>query len=82
MDQVTRKGFPDTEIVRGVLRIIKPGTFRDMLINKDDITMTEIKGFLQANLREKNSTKLFARQDENSTQQLLYRVKATGPLHM
>lgn len=80
MDEGIREGFPDTEIVRGVLRIIKPGTFKDMLINKDDLTVLELKGFLQAHLREKNSTELFqelmcARQDEHETpQQFLYRV--------
>jgi len=80
MDEGIREGFPDTEIVRGVLRIIKPGTFKDMLINKDDLTVVEMKGFLQAHLREKNSTELFqelmcARQDESETpQQFLYRV--------
>ncbi|CAI5670878.1 unnamed protein product [Oreochromis niloticus] len=80
MDEGIREGFPDAEIVRGVLRIIKPGTFKDMLINKDDLTVLELKGFLQAHLREKNSTELFqelmcARQDESETpQQFLYRV--------
>ena len=72
--------FTEAEIVRGVLRIIKPGIFKDMLISKDDITLTELKGFLQTHLREKNSTELFqelmcAKQDENETpQQFLYRV--------
>ncbi|XP_037651830.1 uncharacterized protein LOC119503885 [Sebastes umbrosus] len=80
VEEGIKEGFHDTEIVRGVLRIIKPGTFKDMLINKDDLTVTELKGFLQAHLREKNSTELFqelmcARQDENETpQQFLYRV--------
>ncbi|KAL3987734.1 hypothetical protein ACER0C_014849 [Sarotherodon galilaeus] len=80
MDEGIREGFPDAEIVHGVLRIIKPGTFKDMLINKDDLTVLELKGFLQAHLREKNSTELFqelmcARQDENETpQQFLYWV--------
>lgn len=80
MEEGTREGFPDTEIVRGVLRIIKPGTFKDMLINKEDLSILELKGFLQAHLREKNSTELFqelmcARQDDNETpQQFLYRV--------
>ncbi|KAL3983393.1 hypothetical protein ACER0C_015018 [Sarotherodon galilaeus] len=80
MDEGIREGFPDTDIVRGVLRIIKPGTFKDMLINKDDLTVVELKGFLQAHLREKNGTELFqelmcARQDESETpQQFLYRV--------
>lgn len=51
-----------------------------MLISKDDLTVTELKGFLQAHLREKNSTELFqelmcARQDEHETpQQFLCRV--------
>ena len=51
-----------------------------MLISKDDITLTELKVFLQTHLREKNSTELFqelmcAKQDENETpQQFLYRV--------
>ncbi|KAG7515608.1 hypothetical protein JOB18_012272 [Solea senegalensis] len=80
IEEGIKEGFPDTEIVRSVLRIIKPGTFKDMLINKDDLTVTELKGFLQAHLREKNSTELFqelmcARQDDNETpQQFLYRV--------
>lgn len=80
MDEGIREGFPDAEIVRGVLRIMKPGTFKEMLINKDDLTLLEMKGFLQAHLREKNSTELFqelmcARQDESETpQQFLYRV--------
>lgn len=80
MGEGIREGFPDAEIVRGVLRIIKPGTFKDMLINEDDLTVLELKGFLQAHLREKNSTELFqelmcARQDESETpQQFLYRV--------
>lgn len=80
IDEGLREGLHGTEVVRGVLRIIKPGVFKDMLINKDDLTVSELKGFLQAHLREKNSTELFqelmcARQDENETpQQFLYRV--------
>lgn len=35
------KGSPDTEIVNGVLRIIKPGTFKDMLINKDGLSVSK-----------------------------------------
>lgn len=53
-----------------------------MLTNKDDLTVLELKGFLQAHLREKNSTELFgelmsARQEGNeSPQQFLYQVIA------
>lgn len=80
IDDGIREGFSDSEIVRGVLKIIRPGVFKEMLINKDDIAVTELKGFLQTHLREKNSTELFqelmcTKQDENETpQQFLYRV--------
>ena len=40
MDEGTRESFSEAEIVCGVLRIIKPGTVKDMLINKDDLTVT------------------------------------------
>lgn len=32
--------------MRGVLRIIKPRDFKDMLVNKEDMTVAELKGFL------------------------------------
>lgn len=75
-----RDNFTESEIVRGVLKIIKPGDFKDMLVNKDDMTVAELKGFLQSHLGERNSTELFqelicAKQKENeTTQQFLYRV--------
>lgn len=80
IDDGLKEGFSDSEIVRGVLKIIRPGIFKEMLINKDDMAMTELKGFLQTHLREKNSTELFqelmcTKQDENETpQQFLYRI--------
>lgn len=80
IEEGIKEGFHDTEVVRSVLKIIKPGTFKDMLNSKDDLTMQELKGFLRAHLREKNSTELFqelmcAKQEENETpQQFLYRV--------
>lgn len=80
IDDGIREGFPGAEIVRGVLKIIRPGIFKEMLINKDDLMVAELKGFLQTHLREKNSTELFqelmcTKQDENETpQQFLYRV--------
>lgn len=80
VDEGIGEGFPDTEIICGVLRIIKPGTFKEMLSNKDDLTVVEFKGFLRTHLREKNSAELFqklmcARQEEGETpQRFLYRV--------
>lgn len=68
------------EIIRRVLHVIKPGNFRDMLINIDDLTVTELKSFLQSHLGERSGTELFqdlmcAKQHENETpQQFLYRM--------
>lgn len=53
-----REQHTDDEIIRGVLRIIKSGNFKDMLTNKEDLTVTELKSFLQSHLGEKNSTEL------------------------
>lgn len=80
MDAGLRENFSDTDIVRGVLRIIKPGIFKDMLINKDDMTVNELKGFLQSHLGDQSSTELFQelmctkQSDYETPQQFLYRV--------
>ncbi len=80
MDAGLRENFSDTDIVRGVLRIIKPGIFKDMLINKDDMTVNELKGFLQSHLGDRSSTELFQelmctkQSDHETPQQFLYRV--------
>ena len=54
IDEWVQEEFSDLEIVRSVLRIIKPGNFKDTLMNKDDVTVAELKGFLQSHLRERN----------------------------
>lgn len=75
-----KEGFPEAEVVRGVLRIIKPGVFKDMLVNKDSVTVSEFKGFFRSHLGEKAMTEVFqelmcARQsDQESPQQFLYRM--------
>lgn len=80
IEEGVKDNFTESEIVRGVLRIIKPGDFKDMLVNKEDMTVAELKGFLQSHLGERNSTELFqelicAKQNEHETpQQFLYRV--------
>lgn len=80
IEEGQKENFTESEIVRGVLKIIKPGDFKDMLINMDDMTVGELKGFLLSHLGERNSTELFqelicAKQKENETaQQFLYRV--------
>ncbi|KAL1269483.1 hypothetical protein QQF64_031772 [Cirrhinus molitorella] len=80
IDNGFKENFSDAEIVRGVLRIIKPGFFKDMLMNKEDMTIRELKGFLQSHLGDRSSTELFqelmcTKQSEHETpQQFLYRV--------
>ncbi len=45
IDEGLQEKHPEGEIIRGVLHTIKPGNFRDMLTNKDDFTVTELKSF-------------------------------------
>lgn len=80
MDQGLKEKHTEDEVIRAVFRIIKPGNFKDMLASKDDMTITELKSFLQSHLGEKSSTELFqelmnAKQYEHETpQQFLYRM--------
>ena len=80
IDEGVREGFTEAEVIRGVLRIIKPGAFKDMLTNKEEITICELKGFLRSHLGEKASTELFqelmcAKQNEQEPpQQFVYRM--------
>lgn len=72
--------FSNTEIIQGVLRIVKPGSFKDMLMNKEDMTVEELKVFLWSHLGDRNSTELFQelmctkQSDSETPQQFLYRV--------
>lgn len=80
IDQGLKEKHTEDEITRAVFRIIKPGNFKDMLASKDEMTIVELKSFLQSHLGEKSSTELFqelmnAKQHEHETpQQFLYRV--------
>lgn len=80
IDEGLREKHTDGEITRAVLRIIKPGNFKEMLSSKEDMTVGELKSFLQSHLGEKSSTELFqelmtAKQHEQETpQQFLYRM--------
>ncbi|KAJ8011915.1 hypothetical protein DPEC_G00063270 [Dallia pectoralis] len=75
-----KEQFSDAEVVRAVLKVIKPGTFKDMLMNKDDLSVEELKAFLHSHLGEQSNTELFqelmcTKQRDNETpQQFLYRV--------
>ncbi|CAI5694366.1 unnamed protein product [Oreochromis niloticus] len=68
------------EIIQGVLRIIKPGQFKDMLISKDDLTLIELKSLLRSHLSEMSGSELFQellstkQHDHETPQQFLYRM--------
>ncbi|KAE8291518.1 hypothetical protein D5F01_LYC08868 [Larimichthys crocea] len=80
MEDGLKEQFSDAEVVRAILKVIKPGTFKDMLMNKDDLTVEELKAFLHSHLDEQSNTELFqelmcTKQKDNETpQQFLYRV--------
>ncbi|KAL7882788.1 hypothetical protein SRHO_G00004460 [Serrasalmus rhombeus] len=52
IEEGIRENFSEAEIVRSVLRIVKPGNFKDLLMSKEDMTITELKIFLQSYLGE------------------------------
>lgn len=80
IDEGLKERFSEAEVLRGVLRVIKSGNFKDMLMHKDDLTIDELKGFLQSHLGGRSNTELFqelmcTKQNDNETpQQFLYRV--------
>ncbi len=80
IDEGIKMNYSESEIIQAVLRIVKPGQFKEMLITKDDLTVPELKSFLQSHLSERGSSELFqelmsTRQREHETpQQFLYRV--------
>ncbi|KAI5613075.1 hypothetical protein C0J50_11435 [Silurus asotus] len=80
IDDGVKENFSEAELVRGILRAIKAGNFKEMIMNKEDMTVEELKRFLQSHLGNKSSTELFqelmcAKQMETETpQQFLYRA--------
>jgi len=80
IDEGMQECFTESEIIRTVINVIKPGTFREMLTNKSDLTVDELKRFLRAHIRDKSSTELFQelsnarQQDKESPQQFLYKI--------
>lgn len=80
IDEGIAENFSESEVIRTVLKVIKPGTFKEMLITKDSLTVAELKRFLRAHLRDKSSTELFQelsnakQQDKESPQQFMYRL--------
>lgn len=80
IDEGLKEQHTEGKVIRAVLRITKPGHFKDMLISKDEMTVAELKSFLWSHMGEKSTTELFqelitAKQHENETpQQFLYRM--------
>lgn len=46
IDDGLKEKFPESEIIRTVLKLTKPGSFKDMLTNKEDLSIDELKRFL------------------------------------
>ena len=46
MDEGLKEKHTESEVIRAVFRIIKPGNFKDMLASKEEVTITELKSFL------------------------------------
>ncbi|KAL2097877.1 hypothetical protein ACEWY4_007084 [Coilia grayii] len=80
IDEGIAQRFTESEVSRAVLRIIKPGTFKNMLLAKDILSVAELKRFLRAHLKDQSSSELFqelsnARQSDKETpQQFVYRL--------
>lgn len=80
IDEGLSENFTEAEVIRTILKIITPGTFKDMLMTKDGLTVAELKRFLRAHLREKSSAELFQelsnakQQEKESPQQFMYRL--------
>lgn len=75
-----QEGFTESELICTVIKIIKPGTLTEMLTNRSELTVDELKRFLRPHIRDKSSTELFQevsnarQQDKESPQQFLYRI--------
>ncbi|KAK0131525.1 hypothetical protein N1851_033780 [Merluccius polli] len=84
IDEGMQGGFPESEVIHTVIKVIKPGTFREMLTNKSDLTVDELKRFLRAHIRDSFffflCFELFQelsnarQQDKESPQQFLYKI--------
>lgn len=79
-DEGLKEQHMESEVIRAVMQVIQAGHFKNMLICKDELTITELKSFLRYHIGEKGAAELFqelvlARQLENETpQQFLYRM--------
>lgn len=59
IEEGLQEGFSETEIFSTILKLTKPGTSREILSNKEDLTVDGLKRFLQSHIRDKNITELF-----------------------
>lgn len=81
IDQGIKEKHTEDEIIRVVFRVIKhQRNFNEMLSSKDDMTISELKSFLQSHLGEKSSTELFQdlmnlkHHEHESPPQFIYRM--------
>lgn len=80
IDKGLSEDFTKAKIICTVLKVIKPGTLKDMLMTKDGLTVAELRRFLRARLRDKSSAELFQelsnakQQERENPQQFMYRL--------
>ena len=43
IDEGLKEGFSESEVIRTVIKVTKPGNFREMLTNKDDLTVDGVE---------------------------------------
>lgn len=77
IDEGLSENFTEAEVIRTVLKIIRPGTFKDMLMTKD-LTVAELKRFLRAHLRDKSSAELFQELSNAKQQEKVHNSSCTG----
>lgn len=80
IDEGVHDGFTESEIMRAIIKVTKGGTFKDLLTDKDDMTITELKRFLRSHIMDKSAAELFQelsnakQQDKETPQQFLYKI--------
>lgn len=45
INETIKEKFSEAKILKGVLRVIKAGSFKDMLMYKEELIIEEVKGF-------------------------------------
>lgn len=85
IEEGLKDGFTDAEILRGVLRIIKPGDFKDMLIMLEDMTEAELfwpqrpsRSPLQSSVQSAQEELAEAQREDETTEETIQLKETSG----